>query len=203
MIRVKAAAAVAALMVVSSVLAAEIVTQAPGPVLLHNAAGTKIGSYATMEECIKAAEIAPAPGVKSSCRTVTYITKVAECDKVAPPFPVKLSDDGQFVIAPAMQIVVLPGGEWQTQVQAMVPAPWPDCWVIGFVPYTGQDLDGGPPPLAEVPDDFWTPHVGDPFEVVAYNAPPADPQEQPSADPAGTSNTDPPVAGMWMPVQMP
>lgn len=95
------ALAVAALLASTASAQTVTVTQSPGPVLLHNAQGNKIGTYATMAECLAAAEAGPAPGAKSSCRAVTYLVKTGTCDASVPPELPTDQGEGLTVQCPA------------------------------------------------------------------------------------------------------
>lgn len=81
----KALAILAAVLASPAIAQTVTVTRAPGQVQLFNPQGTKVGTFPTMEECENAAEAAPPPGIRSSCRPITYITKVGTCDAAEPP----------------------------------------------------------------------------------------------------------------------
>lgn len=109
--------------------------------ILHDA-NDKTVTYKTTpaasahDQCIQAASVIVG---KSTCTDVYGIVVVGTCD-AAPKFPVKVNADG-YLEVPEMRIPVLANGtDWgPPEIQAMVPAPYPTCWQIGWVPYTGQE----------------------------------------------------------------
>lgn len=87
---------------------------------------------------------------KATCSDVATYTTVASCSDVPKPaFPVKVDATG-YLTVPDIRVQVLANGtDWAPpEIQAMVPAPYPKCWDIGWVPYTGQeyttDTEGEP-----------------------------------------------------------
>lgn len=87
---------------------------------------------------------------KWACVTRRNFETVGTCDDVPQPaFPVKVNAEG-YLEVPEIRVPVLANGtDWgPAEIQAMVPAPYPACWQIGWVLYTGQeyttDIEGDP-----------------------------------------------------------
>lgn len=111
-------------------------------------AGSKVIAYGTYTDCVDAAK---ALGVGSyKCKDVTTITVAQEtCDDVSQPqMPTIINADG-FMQRPGIVVQALPNGEWgPTQQEGFVKGTWkfPDCWVLGLVPYDPEwHAPDGPP----------------------------------------------------------
>lgn len=87
---------------------------------------------------------------KATCSDVFTFTTVGTCaDVPQPAFPVKVNAEG-YLEVPEIRVPVLANGtDWgPAEIQAMVQVPYPKCWDIGWVLYTGQeyttDIEGEP-----------------------------------------------------------
>ncbi len=72
-------------MFATGIFAGETASVTLNDVVLYPADGGKAVHFATLEECVKAAPAAVAPGAKSRCHVINYVTKVGACDAAEPP----------------------------------------------------------------------------------------------------------------------
>lgn len=115
-------------------------------------AGTKVTAHANYADCLAAAK-ALGPGA-SKCKDVTAITVEATCDDEPKPEMKAVLDADGFLVLPELKVEALPDGSWgPTMEQGFVKGPgYPNCWVPGLVPYTGEwHAPDGPPSLDEGP----------------------------------------------------
>lgn len=111
--------------------------------------GAKTSNYSTHEECIAAAKVAGVGSYK--CKDVTSVTIEATCDDVPKPAIKAVVDADGVLVLPELKVEAQADGEWTpTQEQGFVSAPYPACWTLGWVPYTGEwrAPDGPPSPDA-------------------------------------------------------
>lgn len=95
-----------------------------------------LAHYPTSDACTKAVTTAG----ELVCDQRIRITAVGACTKEAPPFPVKVGADG-FVEVPGIVVAEQSDGSWgPTMEQGYLPdvKPYPDCWVLGLVPWSGK-----------------------------------------------------------------
>lgn len=73
------------------------------------------------------------------CVTRRNFDTVGTCaDVPKPAFPVKVDADG-FLLKPALRVPVDEKGNWgATEMEGFVAAPYPACWVMGWVPYVPE-----------------------------------------------------------------
>lgn len=100
-------------------------------------AGTTVTNYTTYDAC-KAAAIAAGAG-DYKCKDVTSLKVETTCEDVSKPeFKVVVGADGLLVL-PELKVDPLPDGSWgPTQEQGFIAAPYPTCWTLAWVPYTGE-----------------------------------------------------------------
>jgi hypothetical protein len=144
--------------------------------------------YETAEACV----IAASEGLGAEARECVQVNKVqvaGDCSDVpAPDFEATQS------------YAYCPGEKWaRIGTSNQERSAYPTCWKVVITPDVSCDYK----PESEDPSIFWTPKVvaDDKYEETPYAAPLANPQTPPADDPTGTSNTDPPVKGKWMPAQ--
>lgn len=110
----------------------------------------KTSNYPTHEECVDAAKAAGVGVYK--CKASTAITVEATCDdEPMPQVKTVLNAEG-FMEQPGIVIAALPDGSWgPTMQEGFVKGPgYPNCWVPGLVPYTGEFPAPETPPTADV-----------------------------------------------------
>jgi hypothetical protein len=120
----------------ASAYAGLITTEGPPSFELHRADKSLVTPWPKTEaECV--ARAAASIG-EWQCVIRRNFTTVGTCaDVPMPEWPVQLTPEG-FLIRPALKVEELPDGSWgPTQEEGYVPAPFPECWVLGWVPYTG------------------------------------------------------------------
>lgn len=126
----------------TAALAGIVTTEAPGPHVMHAPDGTSKG-FATHAECVAALPLG-----RGTCSAVTNVEKVGVCDEPAPVDPPRYDANGLQILP---ELVV--SGDWATTTEAgYVAGPaYPDCWVMGWVPYTGDwHAPEGPPVMEPV-----------------------------------------------------
>lgn len=127
------------------------VTTPPATYSLSNAVGTPVAGakgFKSLQECTDAA---PVPALKYRCIPNPVIfDKVGTCDDVPKP-EVKLVLDAQgFLMLPKLKVEAKPDGSWgPTMEEGYVKGTYPNCWVMGLVPYTGEWHAPDLPPTAE------------------------------------------------------
>ncbi len=91
----------------------------------------------TIEECRERAK-AIVPG--ADCVTIEGFANVATCEGVAKPaWPLTLDAEG-YVVKPPIRAKQLNDTDWQTEIQDYVPAPYPECWVLGWRVLSDADV---------------------------------------------------------------
>lgn len=92
--------------------------------------------YRTRTECETAGRTSPA---RYRCIGSVAFTVVGTCDDVPKPEMNLVTDAGGFLVLPKIKVTENADGTWgPTMEEGYVPAPYPACWVLGLVPYTGR-----------------------------------------------------------------
>lgn len=99
--------------------------------------GKEVKNFKSHEECVAAVKELGIGAQK--CKEVTIITVEGTCDDVPKPeFKLVLNAEG-FLVLPELKVEQLADGSWgPTMEQGYVAAPYPDCWKLGLVPFTGD-----------------------------------------------------------------
>lgn len=116
------------------------------------------GPWPTSEaDCLAKAK---ASAGKWACVTRRNFETVASCQKDAPEIKLEKNAEG-FLVQPGIVVEALPDGSWApTKEEGYVLKPYPQCWVLGLVPYTGKWIaEEGPPVMEPIcrPDDVGCP----------------------------------------------
>lgn len=103
--------------------------------------------YKTYKDCDTAGKALPG---KYLCLGRVGFTVVGVCDDVPKP-EIKLVLDAQgFLVLPKLKVTENPDGTWgPTMEEGYVKGEYPNCWVLGLVPYTGEWHAPELPPTAE------------------------------------------------------
>lgn len=91
------------------------------------------------------------PALKYRCiPSVAVFDKVGTCDDVPKPeFKLVLDAQG-FLLLPKLKVEAKPDGSWgPTMEEGYVKGEYPNCWVLGLVPYTGEWRAPELPPTAD------------------------------------------------------
>lgn len=98
------------------------------------------------EEC--AARAAASIG-EWSCVTRVKYTTVGACEPTAPEIKLQTNAEG-FLVQPGIVVGELDDGSWgPTQEEGYMLNPYPACWVMGLIPYTGKWIAEEGPPVME------------------------------------------------------
>lgn len=136
----KALALLTLLVVAGPVLAdGEIITKttkASEWVLKRSSDSSILSRHATEEACVAALNLAG----DFRCDKSISIKAVGACSPTKPEFKIVLNKDGVLEL-PELKVEALADGSWgPTLEQGYLPdvQPFPKCWVLGWVPYTGK-----------------------------------------------------------------
>jgi hypothetical protein len=84
------------------------------------------------------------------CTNATTVSVVGSCDDVPKPVVHVVRDADGFTVKPGIVAEQLPDGSWgPTKEEGFVKGEYPNCWVPGLVPYTGEWAAPELPPTAE------------------------------------------------------
>lgn len=109
-------------------------TVKPGDWVLKKKDLTEVSRHPTLEAC------AAAIGVSGDyrCDQSVAVKAVGSCAVLAPEFPTRVNAEG-FTEQPGIVVKELPDGSWGPSLEeGYVLEPYPKCWVVGLVPYTGK-----------------------------------------------------------------
>ncbi len=149
--------------------AGETVSVALNDVVLYPADGGKATHFATLDECVKAAPAAIAPGAKSRCHVINYVTKVGACDVAEPP-DLPSEQEGFAIQCPT------DSNRWFLRATGWERKPYPSCqFELTLLP---KEAD---PPICHAPEvGSWA--KDDPDSIA--ETPPVDPNYD-EFDPVG------------------
>lgn len=110
--------------------------------------GSVVNKYPTHDACVAAAKAAGVGVYK--CKDVTSVTIEATCEDVPRPELKAVLDADGVLVLPELKVEAIANGEWgPTEEQGFVSAPYPACWTLGWVPYTGTWASPEGPPSAD------------------------------------------------------
>lgn len=138
------AAIAAGTLLTFAALAAVKVTEKPLGWRVLPPSTTAVPAFKTKEECVAAATARGAGDY--TCEYTTTLKVEATCTDPKPEIKAVVNAEG-FLVLPELKVDALANGEWgPTQEQGYVAAPYPTCWTLGWVPYSGEwHAPDGPP----------------------------------------------------------